>query len=231
MFATLLIPGLLCDETVWQPLLDRLDRKAHVATAPDCDDLTEMAEEFLSRFDGPLAVIGHSMGARIAMEMARLQPERVVKLGLFDTGIHPLRDGEIEKREEIVRFTRENGMPALADRWLPGMVHPLHLTDPDVMRPLREMVLRKTPELHERQINALVHRPNASLYLKDIRCPVLLLVGRQDQWSPVAQHRDMLALLENGRLEIIEDAGHFSVIEQSDKVAEITVNFLSADAN
>jgi pimeloyl-ACP methyl ester carboxylesterase len=226
MTETILIPGLLCDDTVWQPLLQRLGGTAHVAMAPELDDLTDMAQEFLERYDGPLSIIGHSMGARIAMEMVRLQPERVSKLGLFDTGIHPLRDGETEKRNEIVRFARENGMSALADRWLPGMLHPMHQTNPAVMGPLREMVLRKDPELHARQINALVQRRDASIYLKDIHCPVLLLVGRQDQWSPVAQHQDMLKLLVNGHLEIIDDAGHFSLVEQPQQVAEIAERFL-----
>lgn len=56
------------------------------------------------------------MGARVAMEMARLAPERVEKLALLDTGIHPLRDGEPAKRAEIVHFAHENGMAALANR-------------------------------------------------------------------------------------------------------------------
>ena len=229
MVKIVLIPGLLCDETIWQPLLDRLDGKAQIAMAPDLEDLTDMAQEFLDRYEGPLAVIGHSMGARIAMEMVRLQPDRVLKLGLFDTGIHPLRDGETEKRNEIVRFALENGMPALADRWLPGMVHPMSQTNPAVMGPLREMVFRKDPELHARQINALVQRPNASFFFRDIQCPVLLLVGRQDQWSPVVQHQDMLELLDNARLEIVDDAGHFSLVEQPEKVAEFAARFLKSE--
>ncbi|MEJ1990304.1 MAG: alpha/beta hydrolase [Maritimibacter sp.] len=91
-------------------------------------------------------------------------------------------------------------------------------------------MLRKNPDLHARQINALVHRPDASAYLATITCPVLLVVGRQDQWSPVAQHQDMLRLLPDARLEIIENAGHFAPVEQPDVVAGLLAEFLEQAA-
>lgn len=223
----ILIPGLLCDETVWQPLLTKLNNGAAIADLSTQDNLTEMAKECLAAHTGKLRVAGHSMGARVALEMARLAPERVERLALLDTGIHPLRDGETAKRNEIVRFTYENGMEALAERWLPGMVYEPNRNNALLMQNLTDMVLRKNPDLHARQIKALVDRPDASAYLKNITCPVLLVVGRQDQWSPVSQHEDMLNILPNARLEAIEDAGHFSPLEQPEAVSKILVEFLN----
>ena len=43
---------------------------------------------------GPLVVIGHSMGARVALEMVRAAPERISSSALLDTGVHPVREGE-----------------------------------------------------------------------------------------------------------------------------------------
>ena len=89
------------------------------------------------------------------------------------------------------------------------------------------MVLLRDPDLHARQIRALVNRPDAASYLADIACPVLLVVGRQDQWSPVAQHEEMLRLLPDARLEIVENAGHFAPLEQADTVASLLADFLA----
>ena len=94
------------------------------------------------------------------------------------------------------------------------------------MQGLTEMVLRMDPDLHERQIMALVTRPDASGYLGEIACPVLLVVGRQDAWSPPAQHAEMLALLPDARLEVVEEAGHFAPVEQPDRVAALLAGFL-----
>ena len=225
MSQTLIISGLLCDATVWRPLLECIDGK--VADFSTQDNLTTMARDCLRKHSGHLKIAGHSMGARVAMEMARLAPERVEKLALLDTGIHPLRDGEPAKRAEIVHFAHENGMAALANRWLPDMVYAPNQSNKALMTKLKNMVLRATPDLHARQIKALVDRPDASAYLAQIECPVLLIVGQEDQWSPVSQHEDMLKLLPNARLEIIADAGHFAPIEQPESVARLLADFLS----
>lgn len=225
MAQVLLIPGLLCDETVWRPALEQLPG-AQVADLSTQDDITQMARDCLAAHPGPLRVAGHSMGARVAMEMARLAPDRIERLALLNTGIHPLRDGEVEKRAEIVAFAHELGMAALAERWLPGMVYEPNRQNTALMSAMREMVLRNSPALHERQITALVNRPEAAAVLPGIACPVLLVVGRQDQWSPVSQHQDMLALLPDARLEIVENAGHFAPLEQPDAVAALLAGFL-----
>ncbi len=119
----LLIPGLLCDETVWQPLLTALEGETAVADLSTQDSLTQMAEDCLRANPGKLKVAGHSMGARVAIEMARLAPERIERLALLDTGIHPLKPGEVDRRAQIVALAHEKGMAALAETWLPPMVH------------------------------------------------------------------------------------------------------------
>lgn len=228
MYTITLLPGLLCDATVWQPLLKRLaDKEVMVADFSTQDDLTDMATDCLAQQSGPLQVVGHSMGARVAMEMARIQPDRVERLVLLDTGIHPLKPGEVEKREKSVRFAYEHGMHSLAGSWLKGMLHTPHLEDADLMQSLTDMVLRCDADLHARQIKALINRPDAASYLNRIACPVLLVVGRQDQWSPVSQHEDMLELLPDARLEIIEEAGHFAPLEQAETVTHLVADFLA----
>jgi pimeloyl-ACP methyl ester carboxylesterase len=220
----LLIPGLLCDRFVWEPVLSRIE--AEVADLSTQDSIGQMAQDCLDAHPGPLRIAGHSMGARVAMEIAHRAPERVEQLVLLDTGIHPLTEGETAKRNEIVQFAYANGMEALAARWLPGMVHEPNQQNEALMRGLTDMVLRMDPDLHARQIKALVNRPDAASYLADITCPTLLVVGRQDQWSPVAQHEMMLSLLPEARLEVIDNAGHFAPVEQPDEVAGLVADFL-----
>ncbi|MCB1336702.1 MAG: alpha/beta fold hydrolase [Maritimibacter sp.] len=226
MATNVLIPGLLCDRFVWEPVLARIE--AEVADLSTQDSIAGMAEDTLAAFPGKLRLAGHSMGARVAMEMARRAPERIERLALLDTGIHPLKAGETEKRAQIVALAYEKGMAALAESWLPPMVHAPNRANRALMEGLTEMVLRKSPELHERQIRALVGRPDAAAYLGEIACPTLLVVGREDAWSPVAQHEDMLALMPDARLEVVEEAGHFAPVEQPDTVAGLLTDFLGS---
>ncbi|MBV7380186.1 alpha/beta fold hydrolase [Maritimibacter dapengensis] len=220
----ILIPGLLCDRFCWEPILDHMDQ-AMVADVSTQESIAQMAADCLAISEGPLEVAGHSMGARVAMEIARIAPGRVRKLALLDTGFHPLKEGEIDARAEIVAYRHENGMEALAARWLPPMVYEPNQT-PELMKGLTDMVLRKDAEAHERQIRALVTRPDASSYLHEIKCETLVVVGRQDQWSPVAQHEELVSRLPNARLEIIEDAGHFAPVEKPEIVGPLIARFL-----
>lgn len=102
-------------------------------------------------------------------------------------------------------------MAALAAEWLPPMVHPDGHGVASLMAPLTAMVCRMTPELHD--------RPDAAA-IGAYRGPVLLVVDRQDAWSPVAQHEEIAALLPQAKPVVIEEAGHFAPIERPHAVAE-----------
>lgn len=228
----LLIPGLLCDKVVWQPVIDRFDGELPIVVG-DCstqDSITQMAEDILHTTDGALCVVGHSMGGRVALEMIRLAPVRIQKLALADTGVHPRRAGEEVKRQEVIDLAYVEGMRALADKWLPPMVHPDRHADVALMSTLTAMVERMSPELHQRQITALLNRPDAMIGLGDISCKTLLIAGRQDAWSPVEQHEAMLPHLSDARMVVIEDAGHFAPIEQPAAFVAVMEEWLGADA-
>jgi pimeloyl-ACP methyl ester carboxylesterase len=216
-----LIPGLLSDETVWRSLADAVgDRfKIHHADVRDFASIGAAAATLLNDVGGKMIVAGHSMGGRIALEMARQGRNRVDGLILADTGHHPLRAGEVVKRQEMIDLGYES-IDRLADRWLPPMVDPARRDDSALMDELRAMVLRADAKIHERQIRALIDRPDAGAYLAEITAPTLLVVGRQDQWSPVAQHEEMAAAMPNARFAVINNAGHFAPVERPQAVID-----------
>jgi pimeloyl-ACP methyl ester carboxylesterase len=226
-----LLPGLLCDASVWSAQVAALKPHANVAVADfsQLDRLEDMARSALALRPGPLVVIGHSMGARVALEMMRAAPERIARLALLDTGIHPVREGEEANRQILVDLAFKDGMAALADRWLQPMVHEARVHDRSLMEPLKAMVMRATPEQHQRQIRALLNRPDPRALLPTIRCPVLVMVGRQDRWSPPAQHQEIAALIPNAELVVIEDSGHMSTVEQPDQVSRALRRWLGLD--
>lgn len=225
----LLIPGLICDGHVWAATQAALSpRPAIVADVTMQPTITAMAADLLARHDGALIVAGHSMGGRVAMEMARLAPARMAGLALLNTGIHPRKDGEEAKRQALIDLAFAEGMERLAEHWLPGMMAQGLTPDPQVMAGLTDMVARMTPEIHARQMRALLNRPDASQTIDAYRGPMLLLAAWQDQWSPVAQHEEIARLCPQARLEIIEAAGHFAPVEQPQAVAGLLAQWMSS---
>ena len=106
--ALYLLPGLLCDETVWRHQVDHLSAIAAV-TVPDyrdCDAIPDMAARVLEQAPSRFAVAGHSLGGRVALEIVRAAPERVTRLALLDTATGPARDSEYEKSTGWVELAR-----------------------------------------------------------------------------------------------------------------------------
>jgi len=212
----LLLPGLLCDDVVWRDQAEALDQRYDVIVArlTDFSSITAMAHASLALAPGRLSVAGHSMGARVALEMFRLAPDRVARLALLDTGVHPVSAAEPGRRQQMIDLARTEGMAALADHWLPPMVKDGALDrDPALDAALRAMVSRTSPEIHERQITALLGRRDAAPLLATIRCPVLIGVGRHDAWSPPEQHAAIAAAIPQARYVIFEDSGHMAPME------------------
>lgn len=223
-----LIPGLLCDQVSWAPVQARLGQ-GEVADLSQADTISDMAAAVLAAYPGLLAVAGHSMGARVAIEMWRQAPERIARLALMDTGLDPASDAEKPNRFRRIALAHERGMEALCDDWLPPMVWEGRHGDASVMAPLRAMVLSKSPELHERQIHALLARPDARPVLATISAPTLVLVGAEDRWSPVAQHREIARLVPGARLVVVPEAGHFAPFERPDRVAAAMTGWMEDD--
>lgn len=229
----LLLPGLLCDEAVWRE--QRASLSACECVVPDyglAGSLQEMARIALAATAAPrLSVVGHSMGGRVALEIARIAPGRVERMALLDTGMDPLAAGEagakeVAGRHALLQVARTAGMRAMGREWARGMVHPDRLDTP-LFDEILAMIERKSPETFSAQIEALIHRPDARGVLSGLRCPTLIACGRQDAWSPLARHEAMQTLCPGSHLAVIEHSGHMTTMEQPAAVTALLREWLS----
>lgn len=235
--ALVLVPGLMCDEAVWAPVLPFLQAllpqpiAVQVVDHGHADSLEAMAGQLLAAAPTRFALAGHSMGARVALEVMRRAPERVTRLALLDTGHLPLPPGEAAqaeraKRLELLALAREQGTPAMGRVWVQGMVHPDRLADPALIEGIVTMIGRKPADVFAAQVRALLARPDASAVLQGLRLPTLVACGRQDTWSPLAQHQAMQALVPGAHLAVIEDAGHMAPMERPRDCAQVLAGWL-----
>lgn len=225
----ILVPGLMCDEAVWSPLYPHLDlpvSSIHVSDHGMSENLTDMATRLLADSPERFMLAGHSMGARVALEVMRLAPERVSRLALLDSGFAAREAGVKGEEEQAKRFAllhvaRTESVRAMAQHWSQGMVHPQRLSDAPLMESIAAMLDRKTADVFAAQINALLARPDASAVLREVRVPTLVACGRQDSWAPPSQHEAMHALIPSAQLRFVEDAGHMAPMERPQETAAL----------
>ncbi|MEY4640375.1 MAG: hypothetical protein RLZZ227_369 [Pseudomonadota bacterium] len=224
-----LLPGLLCDATVWEHQSASLERHAEIRIPAlrGISSFRDMALHILKDAPARFSVVGHSMGGRVALEMMRLCPERIDKFGLMSVGVHPVQPHEPAARMALVDLAEQRGMEALADKWIPPMVARSRHGDLELMQKIRAMVLRSTPAEHRCQIEAALTRSDQSLYLPTIKHKVLLLCGAEDVWSPLAQHQKIQQLLACSDLHSIADAGHMVTMERPEAVSRVLVDWFT----
>ncbi len=237
MTPTIFLPGLICDAAVWSEQTDFFARQgisSQVIDYGDANSLGAMAEIAIAQSPEQFILIGHSMGGRVAMEVARRAPERISHLILMDTGYLPLHNGdagqhEVSGRLALLETARQQGMRAMGKVWMLGMVLPEHLQDSQLCDAILDMIERKTVQQFEHQQTALIKRPDATEVLRSLECPTLFISGDQDSWSPVERHYEMAELVPGSEVIAIERSGHMCTMEQPQAVNEALIRWLQAN--
>lgn len=231
----ILIPGLMCDHSVWSPLLPFLNQEinTHIADHGDSDSLTDMAQRILNTTPLLFDMAGHSMGGRVALEVYRLAPERVRRIALMNTGYLPLATGEAGEKEragrmQLLAIAQSQSVRAMATQWVRNMVTPARLQDEVLIKQITDMFERKTAAVFESQLHALLNRLDASDVLQRIHIPCMVMTGEHDGWANVAQHRAMAALVPlQPAVCVIPNAGHMLTMKEPDAVAQAFLNWLT----
>ena len=112
----------------------------------------------------------------------------------------------------------ERGFTPVTSRMLPLMLHPSRVRDARLTKTIRDMAERTGVEAYLRQQRAIISRPDFRPELPKIKCPTLVLCGRQDQLTPLECSEEMAAAIPGAELLVVEECGHLSALERPDEV-------------
>jgi pimeloyl-ACP methyl ester carboxylesterase len=169
-------------------------------------------------------VIGHSTGGMIAAELSAIAPQRVRRLVLVDTfGLW------IDDQPTLDPFGPASGV--LAAKWHDAGARPQ--PEPTIFQPDPD-----DPDgaaLFEAQNRATATKfmwPIAERGLRRrlqyVVAPTLVVHGASDGLLPVSYAEELAKLITNAELAIIDDAGHYPMIEQEAAFLSLVEGFLGA---
>jgi pimeloyl-ACP methyl ester carboxylesterase len=217
----ILIPGLLNDADLWRDTISGLSDIAtcQVADITRGETLGELARSVLAQAAPRFSLVGFSLGGYVAQEIARLAPERIMRLALLDTSIHADTPERTAIRRALDKAARLPGkFHGFGDRLLATYLDPSHLTDSDIVARIRAMTERLGPETFVRQNN--IERKDGADVLRSLACPILILCGENDALTPLADHQEMAALAPRANLVIVPESGHLTPLEAPQAVAQ-----------
>ncbi len=188
-------------------------------------DLAEDAAELMGSLGFErFAVMGTSLGGRLAQALSIACPERVEALCLVNTW--PLDRALAELNPEGVDRLRRlrDGLPSTAQDLAAMFYTPAHVA--------------RHPALGQRfaQPRGGSRRGALALEVHDlspacIRVPTLCISGADDQVVPTAVMRSLAERIARSSTEIVPDAGHSIAVQAPATLARLIANFMSHPVN
>lgn len=193
--------------------------------------MDDYAADVLSLMDGlelDEAVIGGlSMGGYVAFAMFRQAPSRFTGMVLADTRSQADtpqgREGRLHLRDVLAK----DGARGVAEEMLPKLLGArTRRESSDVVRLTRTMIEAAAPEAIDAAIGALIGRPDSTPGLAAISCATIVIVGQEDEITPVAEAELMQRAIPRSALSVIAGAGHLSNLEQPEVFSRALGDFL-----
>ncbi len=232
--------SLACSVRMWDPQVaafgDRyrilnVDTRGHGASsAPQGPYTLEMLADDLFALLGKLGIsnahfCGLSMGGMIGQTFALKYPGIFRSLTLADTTSRYPADA-MPVWEERIRTAETKGMAALAqptlERWFTGNYRK---NRPAEVERIRKLILA-TPVAGYVGCSRAIPKINLTARLREIRCPVLVIVGEQDAGTPPAMAREIHENAPGSKLVVIPSAAHISSMEQPEAFNRTLGEFL-----
>ncbi len=184
--------------------------------------------QLMETLEIPRAVVGGlSMGGYVTLAFYKQFRSRVNALILADT--RPQADTEEGKqtRAQQAQKALAEGMAGIADSMLPKLLTPETVSKrPEVVKRIRDMMLKTNPGGAAAALLGMAERDDQTQLLSSILAPTLILVGREDAITPVEDSEKMHKEIKGSRLVVIENAGHVSNLERTDRFNAELIRFL-----
>src|SRR5690349_22025692 len=228
-----LLHGYPFNRTLWNEQVSALSNSYRVITPdlrglgesdsrPGAATMNRMAQdvaELLDHLEISRAVIGGlSIGGYVALAFYKQFPSRVRALILADTRAQADTEEGKQTRFQQAEKALAEGMAGIADAMLPKLLTPETVSKrPEVVKRVRDMMLKTKPEGAASALLGMAEREDQSEFISTINVPTLIVVGREDAITPLADSEAMHAKIQHSRLVVLDNAGHVSNLEQTEQ--------------
>jgi pimeloyl-ACP methyl ester carboxylesterase len=231
----LLVPGLLCSPRLYGPQIAALKDAAEIVV-PDWrkaplsifDTWDKTARWVLDQIPaGQFALAGLSLGGMIAVEIMQIAAERVTRLALLDTGMRSQNATEQAVRRARIGLANEGHFELVLGLQMSRFLPAYRLTDKVLVDEVMAMCTETGVEIYKRQEELAAVRVDRRPDLPRIKCPTIVVCGRDDVATPLAFSEEIAAAIKGSELTVIEQCGHLVTMEKPAETNAILKKWLT----
>ncbi len=191
------------------------------------DEYARAIVRLLDRLEIDRAIIGGiSMGGYVTFALFRLAPERFSGVILADTRAQADSDDAKANRARMRQLVAREGAAAIADEMLPKLLS--READAEVVAFVRRTIEAVPATAIDAALAAMMARPDSTADLARMSIPTLVVVGEEDEVTPLAEAERMQTRLPRARLAVIPGAGHLANVERPHQFSQALHDFLVA---
>ena len=224
-----LLAGMLGTAALWADAVTVLGDVTTVYTPRiDLDDqIEEMADSVLAAAPAKFALAGHSLGAIVALAVARRAPERVLCLALLNASARPANDDQLAAWAGIEARVATVGFAAFAQEFARANLPDHRRAEPELVERVADMAMTVGPRGLARQLEAQRARPDSRPGLAQITCPAIVVCGAADDVCPAVLQEELAAGIPGAQLVQLPACGHMSPMEQGDEIGGLLAKLLN----
>jgi 3-oxoadipate enol-lactonase len=178
---------------------------------------------------GKAVFVGVSIGGYILFEFWRQFRARVTALVLCDTKASADSAQARLNRLKVATDVLEQGTGLFIESMLPKLLgHTTFSTRPDLVDGARRMMRKMSPEDISLVQRGMAERSDSVADLGTINVPTLIVIGEEDELTPVADGELMRQYIAGSRLKVVPKAGHWAPWGQPDAVGQLLRQFLDS---
>lgn len=168
--------------------------------------------------------LGLSMGGMIAQRLAARHGDRLLSVSLCDTACRMPPESVWDDRIALAKAKGTSAfVQPMTERWLTAGYRE---RNPEVLKKMGTMIARTSVDGLVGCAHAIKKMDHLAL-LADIRVPTLIVVGEQDQGTPVAAAEVLHREIPHSKLVVVKQAAHLPNIEQTETFNRTVADFLA----
>lgn len=216
------IPGLLCNERVFQHQMEALKPEGAIFVAEPLQNSGDKMVEALLRSAPPkFALAGHSMGGWLALEVVKKAPQRVLRLCLMNTSARSDSTEKAERRRVLMTRVQQGEFQPVAKELSKAFV-----LNPDLEQEVESMFLEVGSRAFINQEIAMLNRASSLPILPQVVCPTLVIHAQEDRNFTLEEHQELAGRIPFAKLAVVEKSGHMSPMEQPEEVTRLLQQWL-----